>query len=326
MSQSQKLLALLIDGDNVSSKQIQEILDKASTAGKLLIKRVYVNKASMAQWESVINQHSLTPFWVSNNTTNKNSVDIALVVDAMTLLYERPDLTGFCLVSSDSDFTVLARHILTKDKYVLGLGQSSTPQAFRNACSKFVNLNLPVKKVELPKATVTKKPPAKNADPPKTSGTKKALVQKVQSPKAAVSKPTTAKKVEPPKTAVSKPTVAKNSKPPPAKVAKELPNSALEVLVAKAPIQEGTLLIRSEVVRLRYAYERAAKDAKVKDGWLSLSIMGDYLRLLYPEHDPLSYKGVKSSGMKKTIERMIADYPQNIEIAHNGQEDRIRVR
>ena len=75
-----------------------------------------------------------------NNTSNKNSVDIALVVDAMSLLYERQDLDGFCIVSSDADFTTLVKHIQTKDKYVLGIGNATTPEPFRNACTDFVDI------------------------------------------------------------------------------------------------------------------------------------------------------------------------------------------
>ena len=301
MSENQMLLALFIDGDNVSSKQIEEILDKAGAVGKVLIKRVYVNKSSMPQWETVINQYSLTPFWVSNNTTNKNSVDIALVVDAMALLYERPDLTGFCLVSSDSDFTVLARHIITKDKYVLGMGRPSTPEAFRNACTQFVNLNpvgsaaTPVKKVEPPKAAVSKPPPVKKVEPPKTATTKKTPVKKAEPPQAVVTKKTP---TQPPVKPVSKPVIQ--------------------------PIRSPQEI---EVNRLRQAYELVAQDRNLpdKDGWVSLSLLRGALKTLYPDHNPLIYKGTKSSQLKKVIERMIQDYPNTIEIKTEGLDAQIRV-
>src|SRR5689334_22255812 len=111
MSENTKL-ALLIDGDNVSLSLIPQILNEISRYSKPLISKVYLNNASLTSWQSLINEHSLHPMWIPNNTTRKNAADIALVIDAMEILYERTYITDFCIVSSDSDFTQLARYII----------------------------------------------------------------------------------------------------------------------------------------------------------------------------------------------------------------------
>ena len=99
---------------------------------------MFLNKTSISQWEVPINQLSLTPVWVPNNTTRKNAADIELAIDAMELVYDRNDLAGFCIVSSDSDFTGLARRLIAKDKRVLGVGERKTPDSFVSACDQFI--------------------------------------------------------------------------------------------------------------------------------------------------------------------------------------------
>lgn len=138
MSDNPKSFALLIDGDNVQAALVSQILDKVfSKYGKPIIKKVYINSNQTTHWQPIINDYSLEGIWVSNNTTGKNASDIALVIDAMELLYNNADLRGFCVISSDSDFTRLASYIVGKNKYMLGIGRKMTPTSFVNACSKF---------------------------------------------------------------------------------------------------------------------------------------------------------------------------------------------
>ena len=134
-----KLIAILIDGDNVQPSVVEKLLGEVSTKhGNPIIKRVFLNNASIKKWESQINRHSLRPVWVPNKTSRKNAADIELVIDAMELLYERQDLTAFCIVSSDSDFTGLAKRLTAKDKKVLGVGEGKTPDSFVKACNPFI--------------------------------------------------------------------------------------------------------------------------------------------------------------------------------------------
>lgn len=144
MAQSPIIFALFIDGDNVNNKEEQPILipkifEKINEYGNPIIKKVYLNRHSLSEhWEKIITEHVLKPEWIPNNTSRKNASDIALVIDTMELLYERPDIEGYCIVASDSDYTRLAAHIVAKNKFVLGIGETKTPSSFVNACSKFV--------------------------------------------------------------------------------------------------------------------------------------------------------------------------------------------
>ena len=97
MSKKKPPIAVLIDGDNVlnGATIIEKVLFEIKEHGKPIIKKVFLNKDSLATWEAPINQFSLTPVWVPNNTSRKNAADIELAIDAMELLYTRPDLAGF---------------------------------------------------------------------------------------------------------------------------------------------------------------------------------------------------------------------------------------
>lgn len=133
-----EIFALLIDGDNVPTTLIPQILDKINESINPIIRNVYLNNLSVERWQNIVNKYSLHPVWVPNNTSGKNAADIALVIDAMDLFYNDPEITGFCIISSDSDFTRLASYITRKHKIVLGVGEKKTPESFINACTEFI--------------------------------------------------------------------------------------------------------------------------------------------------------------------------------------------
>lgn len=136
------LFALLIDGDNLQVSFVPQILDKIHEYGNPIIKNVYLNRNSLtSEWDELINEHTIQPIYVPNNTPRKNAVDIAITIDAMELLFERKDLSGFCIISSDSDFTRLADYIVRKSRFVLGMGEDKTPTSFQKACSEFIEIN-----------------------------------------------------------------------------------------------------------------------------------------------------------------------------------------
>lgn len=138
---AKKSIAVLIDGDNVQKNietWIEQLLFEIGKHGKPVIKKVFLNKNSLTKWEAPINQFSLTPVWVPNNIKGKNAADIELAIDAMELLYEEKDLEGFCIVSSDSDFTGLIKRLIAKGRPVLGVGEQKTPDSFINACDHFI--------------------------------------------------------------------------------------------------------------------------------------------------------------------------------------------
>ena len=135
--------ALLIDADNVSAKYIQPILDELSKYGKVTYKRIYGDwtKTNNASWKEELLQNSITPIQQFSYTYGKNATDSAMIIDAMDMLYTS-DLEGFCLVSSDSDFTRLASRLRESGKTVIGMGEDKTPSPFRKACDIFTELEL----------------------------------------------------------------------------------------------------------------------------------------------------------------------------------------
>ena len=140
MNQEMKL-AVLIDAENISSKYIDVILSEANNLGDVVYKRIYGNWTTpqMASWRNTILDNAIQPIQQYSNTIRKNSSDSALIIDTMDLL---SNLDGFCIVSSDSDFTRLASRLRESQKYVLGMGESKTPRSFISACNKFLYLDV----------------------------------------------------------------------------------------------------------------------------------------------------------------------------------------
>ena len=135
--------ALLIDADNVSAKYIKPILDELSKYGNVTYKRIYGDWTSTynSSWKEVLLENSITPIQQFSYTHGKNATDSAMIIDAMDMLYTS-ELEGFCLVSSDSDFTKLASRLRESGKNVIGMGEDKTPSSFRKACGIFTVLEL----------------------------------------------------------------------------------------------------------------------------------------------------------------------------------------
>jgi len=136
-------IAVLIDADNVSEKYIKYIIDEISNHGTPTYKRIYGDwtKPQLAPWKNVLLNYSITPIQQYNYTTGKNSSDAALIIDAMDILYSN-NVDGFCIVSSDSDFTKLAARLREAGMYVIGMGEKKTPTPFISACEKFKYLEV----------------------------------------------------------------------------------------------------------------------------------------------------------------------------------------
>lgn len=132
-------LAVLIDADNAQAAVIEGLLAEVARFGEATVKRIYGDFTSpaSAQWKKVLNRFAIKPVQQFAYTTGKNATDSTLIIDGMDLLYTRR-FDGFCLVSSDSDFTGLAMRIREEGLTVYGFGERKTPEAFRNACHKFV--------------------------------------------------------------------------------------------------------------------------------------------------------------------------------------------
>lgn len=132
-------LAVLIDAENASPKIANGLFEEIAKIGDANVRRIYgdFSQASMNGWKEILSKHAISPHQNFPNTKGKNSTDIELVIDAMDLLHGgRVD--GFCLVSSDSDFTGLAKRIREQGHQVIGFGEQKTPESLRQACHRFI--------------------------------------------------------------------------------------------------------------------------------------------------------------------------------------------
>lgn len=132
-------LAVLIDADNAQAAVIEGILAEVARFGEASVKRIYGDFTSpnSSSWKKALQKYAIKPVQQFAYTTGKNATDSTLIIDAMDLLYTRR-LDGFCLITSDSDFTGLATRIREEGLLILGFGEQKTPDAFRNACHKFI--------------------------------------------------------------------------------------------------------------------------------------------------------------------------------------------
>lgn len=142
MANEKMQFAVLIDADNISSKYAVTIFEELEKYGLTSYRRIYGNWSKGNGWsEGLLLEHSIMPVQQFSYTTGKNATDMAMVIDAMDILYKNK-VQGFCLVTSDSDFTRLAMRLREENMFVLGMGESKTPLALTRACNKFIHLNL----------------------------------------------------------------------------------------------------------------------------------------------------------------------------------------
>lgn len=139
----EKTFAVLIDSDNISAKYISSILSEMTKYGVITYKRIYGDwtSAQTNKWKQELLENSIMPIQQFSNTVGKNATDSALIIDAMDILYTN-NVDGFCIVSSDSDFTRLASRLRESGKDVIGMGEEKTPRSFRAACTVFTNLEI----------------------------------------------------------------------------------------------------------------------------------------------------------------------------------------
>ena len=139
----QNKIAVLIDAKNVSSKYVKLIMDEVGSYGVATYKRLYgdFTKPSVKSWLSKLQEYAITPVFQYNYTQGKNASDSALIIDAMDILYTE-NVSGFCLVTSDSDFTKLAMRLRESGMIVIGMGEQKTPSSLVSACENFKYLDL----------------------------------------------------------------------------------------------------------------------------------------------------------------------------------------
>jgi len=136
-------LAVLIDGDNIPSAYMKEMMEEIAKYGTPTIKRIYGDwtKPHLAKWKNMLLENAITPIQQYGYTIGKNATDSAMIIDAMDILYSEK-VDGFCIVSSDSDFTRLATRLREAGMQVIGIGEKKTPEPFIVACDRFIYIEI----------------------------------------------------------------------------------------------------------------------------------------------------------------------------------------
>ena len=136
-------IAVLIDGDNIPSANVKEMMEEIAKYGNPTIKRIYGDwtRPNLSKWKNLLLENAITPIQQYGYTTGKNATDSAMIIDAMDILYSGK-VNGFCLVSSDSDFTRLATRLREAGMQVIGIGEKKTPNPFIVACDKFIYIEI----------------------------------------------------------------------------------------------------------------------------------------------------------------------------------------
>ena len=259
--EEKKHFAVLIDADNISEKYAASIFNEIADYGYASYRRIYGNWAKGNGWkEDTLLENSINPIQQYSYTTGKNSTDSAMIIDAMDILYSGK-VDGFCLVSSDSDFTRLAARLRESGMTVIGMGESKTPTAFKSACDtfKYLDVLMGMKKETLPVA-VSEKASKQPAQQPKAA---KKQAQPAQPKKAAGKK---GQKPEPEK------------EPEPVPAAPAEPHHDEELAAAFVSLDEI-------VAKIREIVEHDSDE----DGYMPLSQVGVMLSRIYADFDSRNY-------------------------------------
>lgn len=158
-------LAVLIDGDNIPSAYVKEMMEEIAKYGNPTIKRIYGDwtKPHLVKWKNVLLENAINPIQQYGYTQGKNATDSAMIIDAMDILYS-DKVDGFCLVSSDSDFTRLATRLREAGMNVIGIGEKKTPDPFIVACDRFIYIEILKKSQAKEPETGTPKEKAQKKD------------------------------------------------------------------------------------------------------------------------------------------------------------------
>ena len=289
MELSDKKFAVLIDADNISHRKIKDILDEIANYGTPTIKRIYgdFTDPKFAAWKSVLLENSITPIQQYAYTTGKNATDSALIIDAMDILHKE-SVNGFCIVSSDSDYTRLASRIRESGREVLGFGEKKTPKPFIKSCDKFIYVEIlgqpapAPAPVSAPAQTAAAVPAAKAATPKKTA-------KKHQGRNAP--------ETDMPEAAVAEHVAAEAAPAEPA---------AAEKKVAPAPdTAQPQPIIRPIDDDFKKLLANTIEDAADDSGWAFLGIVGSVLTKKMPDFDPRNYGYKKLSLLVKALSEAI---------------------
>ncbi len=258
----EKKFAVLIDSDNVSYRYIKTIIDEITNVGVPTVKRIYGDwtTSDKQSWKNILLEYALTPVQQYSYTTGKNSTDSAMIIDAMDLLYTG-EVDGFCLASSDSDFTRLATRLREAGKIVIGMGEKKTPAPFVKACSQFKYIDV-------------------------LSGEEKKQVKNTKAKKSAKAEPVksdTAKTETKNKRSAN----ARSDKKEPAAEAK--PAEPVAEPIAEPIAKEGGESSATPLEEIELAIRKIIEDNDDESGLIPASKVGSILQNRYPDFDTRNY-------------------------------------
>ncbi|MDR3207415.1 MAG: NYN domain-containing protein [Oscillospiraceae bacterium] len=267
-------LAVLIDADNAPRKHLKEVMEEIAVYGTPPVKRIYGDWTNphLVGWKKSLLENAVTPIQQYGYTTGKNATDSAMIIDAMDILYTgRVD--GFCLISSDSDFTRLATRLREAGMKVFGIGEKKTPNPFIVSCDKFIYIEV----ISGEKKVVKKIPKAEeNGDGKKTAA-------------AAVAAPVKQAKAEP---------------------SASVPEASAVVPEISAMIPEANAGVPEEIIDL---IATTIDDVGDDDGWAYLGEVGSLLSKKQPAFDSRNYGFKKLTLLIGSIDCFEVDYRQNVQ-------------
>jgi len=272
-------LAVLIDADNISGKMMERIMMLISARGEPSIRRIYGDwsQNQLSGWKCMILDYAFHPIQQYRYAIGKNATDAALIIDAMDLLYQNV-VDGFCLVSSDSDFTCLALRLREAGKIVIGLGNAQAPQAYRAACDVFYELE---------------KSPGDEVERTASSGLPIAAIKVKKSRRSSRSvavRDETEK--TPPTDSSSSPILVSTSTKTVASLTAK-PATATRVSIAEQQAEDRNTNLRSETEHMLCDIVRRIRDSQ---GWAGLSSIGAEINKINPDFR------LKDMGHKKLID------------------------
>lgn len=288
MELSDKKFAVLIDADNISHRKIKDILDEIANYGTPTIKRIYgdFTDPKFAAWKSILLENSITPIQQYAYTTGKNATDSALIIDAMDILHKE-SVNGFCIVSSDSDYTRLASRIRESGREVLGFGEKKTPKPFIKSCDKFIYVEILGQPAPVPAPAPAPTPtpaPAPTPAPIPKAAHKKASAKRHQTPEVAG--------------AETQDTAAAGKKAAQAQAPVPVPAQA-QAQAQDAPQPQS--IIRPIDDDFKKLLANTIEDAADDSGWAFLGIVGSVLTKKMPDFDPRNYGYKKLSLLVKAL-------------------------
>ena len=285
MSPTEQRFALLIDADNICDQYVRTILNELASKGTVLCKRIYGDWTSTqhSKWKNVLLRHAIQPIQQYSYTSGKNATDSAMIIDAMDLLYSG-NFDGFCLASSDSDFTRLAVRLREGGMYVIGMGEQKTPKSFCVACNEFKYLDLlkhqtPPTEPSVPPSSATN--PGSSASKPKQPST-----PKLEQPKSPTAKPVS------PEEAPQK-QLSSGSQPQPSNTH---PTPAVANAEASAPNRPPQSL-----KAIRGIIHAILNENSDEEGWLALPRLKELLIKRQPSFDTRNFGKAKFSAFLETL-------------------------